>query len=90
LVGYFEHIDIKTLYDQLIAVGVREVTARIVRDLLESWSTPSGHGIPQGLDSSSLLGNFYLNPIDKAMVRAGVKYLRFVDDICILLRLNQS
>ena len=84
LVGYFEHIDHRVLTTEIELLGVGKPLTDLLRKLLKLWETSPGHGLPQNTEPSSLLGNFYLNPLDKAMVRAGFKYFRFMDDIYIV------
>ena len=84
LVGYFEHIDHRVLTTEIDSLGARKPVTDLLRDLLKRWETSTGHGLPQNLEPSSLLANLYLDPLDKAMVRAGFRYFRFMDDIYIL------
>ena len=84
LVGYFEHIDHRVLTNEIELLGVGRPVTDLLRKLLKRWETSRGHGLPQNTEPSSLLGNFYLNPLDKAMVRAGFKYYRFMDDIYVV------
>ena len=81
LTAFFDHIDHDILISQLRSVGVRETSLALLRTMLKHWSGGKSIGIPQGLDPSSLLGNFYLDPLDKSMVRSGYSYMRYVDDI---------
>ena len=84
LVGYFEHIAHRTLTTEMESLGIKKPVVDLLRRLLKWWETSPGHGLPQNTEPSSLLGNLYLDPLDKAMVRAGFKYFRFMDDIYIL------
>lgn len=83
MVGYFEHISHRTLINDLEAAGVKKPVRDLLSKLLWQWETSNGHGLPQNLEPSSVLGNFYLDPIDKVMTRAGFRYSRFMDDIYI-------
>ena len=84
LVGYYEHINHRVLATQLESLSVKKPVVALLRTLLDKWATSSGHGLPQNLEPSSVLANLYLDPLDKAMVRAGFRYFRFMDDIYIL------
>jgi hypothetical protein len=86
LVAYFEHISHADLENQLRLAGVKNPAILLLFKLLQRWQTSNEHGIPQNFDPSSVLANFYLDPIDKEMTRAGFRYLRFVDDICVFAR----
>ena len=83
LVAYFEHISHDLLREKLESAGVRTATIDLIARLLRRWETSPKHGLPQGFDPSSLLANYYLDSIDKKMVREGFKYVRYMDDICI-------
>jgi hypothetical protein len=39
------------------------------------------HGVPQGPEVSSILGNFYLLPLDAVLRKLDVRWIRFQDDI---------
>ena len=84
LVGYFEHIDHRMLKTDLESLGVKKPITDLLARLLAPWQTSPGHGLPQNTEPSSILANFYLNPIDKAMIRAGFRYFRFMDDMYVL------
>ncbi len=49
-------------------------------------SQPRKIGILQGSPLSPLLANIYLHPFDKAMTRAGIRLVRYADDLLILCR----
>jgi retron-type reverse transcriptase len=86
VVAYFDHINHGTLRQQLRDHDVPEPVLDVLFRLLRHWSEPSGIGIPQGHDPSSFLGNVYLDPVDKAMVRAGYRYFRYSDDTYVFGR----
>jgi len=86
LVAYFEHISHADLDKQLELAGVKSSARALLFSMLARWEGSHGYGIPQNFDPSSVLGNFYLDPIDKEMTRAGFRYIRFVDDIFVLAR----
>ena len=47
---------------------------------------PRKIGIIQGSPLSPLLANIYLHPFDKAMNRAGIRMVRYADDLLLLCR----
>ena len=49
-------------------------------------SRPRKIGILQGSPLSPLLANIYLHPFDKAMTRAGIRMVRYADDLLLLCR----
>ena len=52
----------------------------------ERMSHPRKIGIIQGSPLSPLLANIYLHPFDKAMNRAGIRMVRYADDLLLLCR----
>jgi len=57
-----------------------------VKSWFRGWSAHKGedplqHGIPQGPIASNFLADCFLLPVDEAMLKKGVSYLRYVDDI---------
>jgi retron-type reverse transcriptase len=47
----------------------------------ENPSTNHGHGIPQGPNASDFLAECFLLPVDEALQRERIRYIRYVDDI---------
>ena len=85
ITGYFESIEHARLHDLLVTFGVVKDAPAMLVTLLSCWS-PSGRGLPQGTDPSSMLGNCYLDPLDKHMLRADIRFFRYSDDMCIFGR----
>ena len=52
----------------------------------ERMSRPRKIGVIQGSPLSPLLANIYLHPFDKAMNRAGIRMVRYADDLLLLCR----
>ena len=52
----------------------------------ERLNRPRKIGIIQGSPLSPLLANIYLHPFDKAMTRAGIRMVRYADDLLLLCR----
>ena len=94
------HFDLAAFYDTVShnllirRVSPRGADERIwnrVRGWLSAWSTSDiratiQHGIPQGPIASDFLAECLLLPLDEAMMRQGVRYVRYVDDIRIFGR----
>lgn len=86
LVAYFEHVlherllrrmdDVFAALDQ----SVLNLCKDLLGELLRSWANNRKWGIPQVFDPSSLLGELYLDEVDKIMLRQGLEYRRYVDD----------
>ena len=71
-------------------VVVAALAAPTVGSLVkERMSRPRKIGILQGSPLSPLLANIYLHPFDKALTRAGIRLVRYADDLFLLCR-NES
>ncbi|MYA99601.1 hypothetical protein F4X90_07975 [Candidatus Poribacteria bacterium] len=66
---------------------VAALAAPTVGSLVKArMSRPRKIGIIQGSPLSPLLANIYLHPFDKAMTRAGIRMVRYADDLLLLCR----
>ncbi len=84
IVSFYEHIDIGTLEIDVQSIGASQwTTERLIRYLTMFQSSSQAWGIPQGPDSSGILANMYLLPVDEFVHRAGMDYLRYSDDMMI-------
>lgn len=57
--------------------------------LVEQWLSalaPAGMGLPQGSPVSPILANIHLDPVDRALAKAGVVSVRYADDIALFTR----
>lgn len=93
---YFEHIDIKYLFE-LIREGLKDEE---LQTLIRTWLDAESHvvckkgffawkekrGILQGGILSPLYANIYLNYFDKKVIHAGMKHVRFADNILTVSR----
>ncbi len=86
LTSYFDLITHGTLNSEIQSLNPPPAVANALSEVLRSWSTVPGISIPQGPNASRLLGNLYLHPVDRAMLREGYRYFRFMDDIRIVCR----
>jgi len=83
--AFFESIEHSRLSDQLNSFEVSREAVSMLITLLSCWS-PTGRGLPQQCDPSSFLGNSFLDPLDKHIVRSGIRFFRFNDDMCVFGR----
>lgn len=95
ITSYFANINLAELRKTLQALfeesDVCQTLINFLFDyLLFPWSREQvneGFGIPQGINSSFVLGNLFLHHVDAALDKAeGVKYIRYADDIRILAK----
>ena len=81
---YFDSID----HDLLLALLSRKIKdARVLelfRNLLGSYETAPGRGLPIGNLTSQYFANLYLDPLDRFIaVRPGVAHVRYMDDLLV-------
>ena len=84
LVSYFDHIPHQLMLNEVSSLNPDPRVLETLRRMLAMWAIVPGIGIPQGPNASRLLGNLYLLPVDRAMIDAGYRYLRYMDDIRII------
>ncbi|MFJ6727501.1 RNA-directed DNA polymerase [Streptomyces sp. NPDC091281] len=84
VVSFYEHIDVGTLAVDIQSAGANSwVTERLISWLRMFQSSSHAWGIPQGPDSSAILANLYMLPVDEFVHRSKFKYLRYSDDMMI-------
>jgi hypothetical protein len=98
LTAFYDSVDHQVIRHFLEDLGCdRDFNRLLVRCLVQWTATLRkeriylGHGIPQGPLSSGLLAEVVLRHLDEERThRAGVRYLRFVDDIRLFGQTEQS
>jgi RNA-directed DNA polymerase len=94
--GFLDQIDLCQL-DELLALMLPSeddagiALESILRSYLRSgrWRAEEGllprqQGLPRGGALTPLLGNLYLLPIDRALIAAGLRVVRYADDIIVI------
>ena len=93
---YFDTVN----HDKLVSI-LREVvndsdTLHLIRLFLKSGVmedglvSPSNTGVPQGGPLSPVLSNIYLDKLDKELESRGLNFVRYADDINILVKSEMS
>ncbi len=88
LSGYFDVIDQTTLLKELEEMSGETFAIDLLRRQFRTWSVLLHRGIPQGPNASRLLGNAYMLPVDDYMLERGYSYLRYMDDVAIVVGNN--
>ena len=65
----------------LIDLGAAPAQAQTIGCLLSRWGDEGVHGLPVGPGSSAVLANAVLGAVDDGLRAAGVRHLRWVDDV---------
>lgn len=86
LAAFYETISHRALRSIVSPAGGGEEVWRLIREWLCVWTSSHGglpvdHGIPQGPIASDFLAEIFLLPLDEAMSKTGIPYIRYVDDI---------
>ncbi|WP_416475504.1 RNA-directed DNA polymerase [Streptomyces sp. LKA04] len=82
--SFYEHIDVDILGDDLACVIENQGYTRSLHDFLKRFqSINHAWGLPQGPDSSGILANLYLAPVDAFLARNRLRFLRYSDDMMI-------
>lgn len=84
LTAYFDTIQHRSLLADVESLNVDSTILDVLRDALRAWGG-QGIGLPQGPNASRILGNLYLLPVDRAMLDAGWRYSRYMDDIRVVV-----
>ncbi len=84
LTAYFDTIPHKMLIAEIEALNPDRTVLETLSEMLRTWSPVPGLGLPQGGNASRLLANLYLTPVDRAMIAAGWRYSRYLDDVRIV------
>jgi excisionase family DNA binding protein len=85
LTAYFDTMQHRSLLSDVESLNVDSTILDVLRDALRTWGSGQGIGLPQGPNASRILGNLYLLPVDRAMLQAGWRYSRYMDDIRVVV-----
>lgn len=83
---YFPSVDIDRLAVVLGSLDALTSDVDALTAYLRSWAELWGvSGLPIGFESSGVLGNAMLVPLDSALRSAGVAFVRYTDDLHLYL-----
>ncbi len=97
---WIAHFDLAAFYETISHRALQKIVAPAgggnelwnqIREWFCVWTSVQGgiqvdHGIPQGPIASDFIAEIFLLPLDEAMRRTGIPYIRYVDDIRVLGR----
>jgi hypothetical protein len=81
--SFFVSVRRDELERRLLEAGSNPSVVRDLHALLTGWHAEGVQGLPQGLLPSSVLGNFYLASVDRALRARGTRFWRYMDDIAV-------
>jgi hypothetical protein len=80
IAGFFENIAVRRLIHDLKRIECPENAVAILSQCLNKWAIEE-RGLPQGVLASDILSKVYLESFDRRLRDAGVKHVRYSDDI---------
>ena len=81
IANFYDRINIHRLESTLLSLpNLSNKLVHLVNQLLLHWAKRNSYGIPIGSNASRILAEVALFNVDKALMEAGIKFLRFVDD----------
>lgn len=83
--AFYDSIDHLILEDTIVSITGEDDISHVVSTFLTKIMGIN-RGLPQGILASDTLATLYLQPLDSAMLRAGLSYWRHGDDIRISVK----
>ncbi|MDO8433880.1 MAG: reverse transcriptase domain-containing protein [Candidatus Binatus sp.] len=81
---FYESIRIETLEQMLYARNCDRVSVKRIVSALRFWRELHGRdGLPIGPEGCAVLGNFFLEPVDRSIISTGIAHRRYGDDFLI-------
>ena len=79
--NFYDRINIHRMESTLLTMdGLNKRLVQLINQLLLHWAKRDSYGIPTGSNASRVLAEVALFNVDRALVEADVKFVRFVDD----------
>lgn len=90
IADFYNQIYHHTVENQLITSGLPNQAVRWIVDLLKSTTAGVSRGVPIGPHAIHLIAEAALIPIDNSLSTAGLKFLRYADDIIVFCKSSQE
>jgi reverse transcriptase-like protein len=82
--NYYPSVKTEILEKLLRDLSCETSAVRRILQVLEYWQRVEGlNGLPIGVEASAVLGNVFLEQVDRGLIEAGGSHFRFADDIFI-------
>ena len=84
ITSFYEYVNTDIVFNELRNLDLPEWAVTLLEMFLSQFNNSSNAwGLPQGPDSSGVLANLYLLPLDKLLKQHRVKHLRYSDDLMV-------
>lgn len=83
---FFDNIDHEVLKNSLTRIVDDDRTLRLLFNIIDSYETASGKGIPMGNQTSQWFALYYFDPLDR-LVKEKLRikyYTRYMDDMILI------
>jgi len=90
IADFYNQIYHHTVENQLISAGLPNQAVKWIVSLLESTTAGVSRGVPVGPHPIHLIAEATLIPIDNSLVSAGVRFIRYADDIIVFCKSAQE
>ncbi|GJD91816.1 hypothetical protein BHAOGJBA_5369 [Methylobacterium hispanicum] len=84
--NFYDRLNLHRLESSLASLGCGSKYVSCLNELLFFWADRNSFGLPVGCDASRFLAEAALIPVDRALQREGIKFVRFVDDYRIFAK----
>ncbi len=86
IADFYNQIYHHTVENQLIAAGLPNQAVKWIVGLLESTTAGVSRGVPVGPHPIHLIAEAALTPVDNSLVSAGIRFIRYADDIIVFCK----
>lgn len=90
IADFYNQVYHHTVENQLISAGLPNQAIKWIVSLLESTTAGVSRGVPVGPHPIHLIAEATLIPIDNSLKAAGVRFLRYADDIVIFCKSDRE
>ncbi len=90
IADFYNQVYHHTVENQLISAGLPNQAVKWIVSLLESTTAGVSRGVPVGPHPIHLIAEATLVPVDNSLVAAGVKFIRYADDIIVFCKSDKE
>lgn len=86
IADFYNQVNHHTVENQLISAGLPNQAVKWIIGLLESTTAGVSRGVPVGPHPIHLIAEATLIPVDNSLVSAGLRHIRYADDMVIFCK----